>query len=102
MALGDVLVHSADAFRPLGLDVDASPADAPPVLDAYWHTARIVFHAKPPRHRRWVATDLDWHRGNGPEIRGRAIDLVLLVANRQQVLPFLEGPGLIGFLRDAA
>ena len=30
MGLADVLVHSADAFRPLGLDVDAPPADAIP------------------------------------------------------------------------
>lgn len=96
MALGDVLVHSADVFRPLGLDVDAPPADAAPVLDAYWRTARIVFHVAPPRHRHLVATDLDWSRGNGPEIRGKAIDLVLLVANRRQVLPSLKGPGLEG------
>lgn len=96
MALGDVLVHSADAFRPLGLDVDAPPADAAPVLDAYWRTAWIVFHAKPPRHRHLVATDLEWNRGSGPEVRGRAIDLMLLVANRRQVLAALEGPGLQG------
>jgi hypothetical protein len=45
-----------------------------------------------------VATDLDWSKGNGSEIRGRSIDLVLFVANRRQVLPLLEGPGL-GSLR---
>jgi uncharacterized protein (TIGR03083 family) len=96
MALGDVLVHSADAFRPLGFDVEAPPTDARPVLDAYWRTARIVFHARPPRHRHLIATDLDWNRGSGPEVRGKAIDLVLLVANRRQVLTSLEGPGLDG------
>jgi uncharacterized protein (TIGR03083 family) len=96
MGLGDVLVHSADAFRPLGLEVDAPPADAAPVLDTYWRSARIVFHAAPHRRRRLVATDLDWARGSGPEVRGKALDLVLLVANRRQVLPSLEGPGLAG------
>ena len=94
--LGDVLVHSADAFRPLGLDVDVSPAVAASVLDAYWRRARIVVHAAPHRHRLLVATDLNWTRGHGPEVRGKAIDLVLLVANRRQVLPCLEGPGLAG------
>jgi uncharacterized protein (TIGR03083 family) len=94
--MGDVLVHSADAFRPLGLDVDASPAVAASVLEAYWRKARIVVHAAPHRGRRLVATDLDWVRGSGPEVRGRIIDLVLLVANRRQVLPCLEGPGLAG------
>ncbi len=94
MGLADVLVHSADAFRPLGLDVDAPPADAIPVLDAFWRRGRMVVHAEPQRGRRLVATDLDWMRGDGPEVRGKAIDLVLLVANRRQVLPSLEGPGL--------
>jgi hypothetical protein len=56
----------------------------------------MVVHAEPQRGRRLVATDLDWLRGDGPEVRGKAIDLVLLVANRRQVLPSLEGPGLAG------
>lgn len=96
MGLGDVLVHSADAFRPLGLDVDAPPADAAPVLDAYWRRGRMVVHAAPQEGRCLVATDLDWTKGTGPEVRGKAIDLVLLLANRLQVLPYLEGPGLAG------
>jgi hypothetical protein len=76
--------------------VDAPPADAVPVLDAYWSRGRMVVHAEPQQGRRLVATDLDWSRGSGPEVRGKAIDLVLLVANRRQVLPRLEGPGLVG------
>lgn len=96
VALGEVLVHSADALRPLSLDVDAPPVDAAPVLDTYRQVGRVVFHAAPHRHLRLVATDLDWTRGSGPEVRGRAIDLLLLVANRRQVRPWLEGPGLSG------
>jgi hypothetical protein len=76
--------------------VDAPPADAAPVLDAYWRRGRMIVHAEPHRHRRLMATDLDWSRGSGAEVRGRAIDLLLLVANRRQVLPCLEGPGLVG------
>ncbi len=94
MGLADVLVHGADAFRPVGLGVDAPPSDAGPALDALWKSGRVVVHAVPHRGRRLVATDLDWSRGNGPEVRGRAIDLLLFVANRRQVLPDLEGPGL--------
>jgi len=92
--MGDVVVHSADAFRPLGEDVDVSPDVAAAVLDAYWDRARMVVHAAPHRGHRLVATDLDWSRGSGTEIRGKTIDLVLFVANRCQVLPLLEGPGL--------
>jgi uncharacterized protein (TIGR03083 family) len=96
IGLGDVLVHSADAFRPLGMDVDTPPAHAAPVLDAYWRRGRTIVHAAPHRHRCLVATDIDWTRGSGAEVRGRAIDLVLLLANRRQVLTCLEGPGLVG------
>ena len=96
MGLADVLVHSADAFRPVGLDVDAPAADAKPALDALWARGRVIVHAVPHRARRLVATDLDWSMGNGPEIRGKAIDLLLLIANRRQVLPWLAGPGLDG------
>jgi uncharacterized protein (TIGR03083 family) len=92
--MGDVVVHSADAFRPIGEDVEVPPDVAASVLDAYWDRARMVVHAAPHRGHRLVATDLDWSRGSGTEIRGRTIDLVLFVANRRQVLPLLEGPGL--------
>jgi uncharacterized protein (TIGR03083 family) len=95
--MGDVVVHSADAFRPIGEDVDVPPDVAASVLDAYWDRGRIVVHAAPHRGHRLVATDLDWSKGSGTEIRGRTIDLVLFVANRSQVLPCLEGPGLVAF-----
>ena len=94
--IGDILVHSADAFRPLGHEVEVVPAVAAAVLDAYWDKARMVVHAAPHRGRRLVAADHDWSRGSGPEVRGRTIDLVLLVANRRQALSSLEGPGLAG------
>lgn len=96
MGLAEVLVHSADAFRPVGHDVDVLPAHVVPALDALWKTGRVVVHAVPHRGRRVVATDVDWRRGDGPEVRGRALDLVLLVANRRQVIPLLEGAGLVG------
>lgn len=92
--MGDVVVHSADAFRPFGADVDIRPDVAACVLEAYWDRARLVVHAAPHRGHRLVATDLDWSRGSGTEITGRTIDLVLFVANRRQVLPLLGGPGL--------
>jgi uncharacterized protein (TIGR03083 family) len=96
MGLADVLVHTADAFRPVGLDVDAPPADAAVALDALWTSGKVVVHAVPQRGRSLVSTDLEWSRGTGPEVRGRAIDLLMLVANRRQVLPLLDGPGVVG------
>jgi uncharacterized protein (TIGR03083 family) len=92
--MGDVVVHSADALRPLGQDVAVAPDVAASILDMYWDRARLVVHGAPHRGHRMVATDLKWARGSGPEVKGRTIDLLLLVANRRQVVPLLEGPGL--------
>lgn len=96
-ALGDVLVHAADALRPSGAEFEVPPRDVLPVLDVYRGLfGRLAFHARPAQGRRLVATDADWAAGRGPEVRGRAVDLLLLLANRRQVLPLLEGPGTAG------
>ena len=94
VALGEVVVHAADALRPLGLALDPPPEMVAPVLDVYRRLGRLAFHGAPQRAVRLVANDLDWARGEGPEVRGRAIDLLLLMANRREVLPWLSGPGL--------
>ncbi len=97
MGLVDVLVHTEDAFRPLGLPADdVPPAAAVVALGALVKTGRLIVHAVPHQGRRLVASDVDWSDGDGPEVRGKAIDLLLLVANRRQVVPVLEGPGLAG------
>lgn len=50
-----------------------------------------------PRSRlrglRLVATDLDWSWGDGQEIWGRGIDLLMAACGRTAVLPQLDGPG---------
>jgi uncharacterized protein (TIGR03083 family) len=94
VALGEVIVHAADALRPLGLALDPTSETVAPVLDVYRRLGRLPFHGAPHRGVRLVASDLDWARGGGPEVRGRAVDLLLLMANRRQVLPLLSGPGL--------
>ena len=94
VALGDVLVHSADALRRLGLVIEPEPDEVRLVLPIYRRLGRLVFHAAMPRNIRLVATDLEWQSGRGPEIRGKAFDLLLLLANRRQVVTELEGPGL--------
>jgi uncharacterized protein (TIGR03083 family) len=94
LALGDVLVHSADALRPCGQMPDPPPADVTVVLETYKKWGRRMFHAVPHRGLSLSATDVDWRSGAGPEVRGRAIDLLLLVANRRQVVDQLDGPGV--------
>lgn len=73
---------------------DPPLADVLAVLGTYEKWGRRVFHAVPHRGVSLTATDADWRRGRGPEVRGLAFDLLLLVANRRQVADRLDGPGV--------
>jgi hypothetical protein len=73
---------------------DPPASDVVVVLETYKKWGRRMFHAVPHRGVSLNATDVDWRSGVGPEVRGRAIDLLLLVANRPQVVDQLDGPGV--------
>jgi uncharacterized protein (TIGR03083 family) len=94
VALGEVITHAADMLRPLGLDDHVDPSIVVPVLPVYRRVRRLAFQAQPLREVRLVATDTDWTAGEGLDIRGRAVDLLLLLANRAQVVDCLDGPGV--------
>jgi uncharacterized protein (TIGR03083 family) len=94
LGLADLLVHSADALRPAGIRPDPPVADVLVALESYRKWGRRVVHAVPDRGVSLAATDAAWRSGRGPEVRGKAIDLLLLVANRRQVVDRLDGPGV--------
>ena len=93
VALGEILVHSEDVLRPLGHTLAPPADDSVMVFGVYRRIARVAFRAKLPRVRL-VADDIAWSAGDGPEVHGHAIDLLLLLANRPQVLPSLHGDGV--------
>jgi hypothetical protein len=94
VALGEVLTHGADILRPLGMVDDTNPDLVVSVLPVYRRLRRLAFHGRPLDAVRLVATDTSWAVGTGPEVSGRAIDLLLLLANRVAAPAYLTGPGL--------
>ena len=94
VALGELLVHGEDALAPLGQSLASTPADAVTVLDLYRRIGGVVFRTKLPRDVRLVAEDGDWSAGRGPEVRGRALDVLLLLANRSQARQRVHGDGV--------
>jgi len=94
VALGEVLVHAEDALRPIGQTLAASPDDVVPVLGIYRRVGRIAFHRRRSPKVCLRADDADWTAGQGPDVKGQAIDLLLLLANRRQVLASLTGEGV--------
>ena len=94
VGLADLLIHGGDTFRPLGRAIETPIADVLVALDTYKKWGRRVVHAAPCSSVELVATDADWRTGSGPEVRGQAIELLLLMANRRQIIARLEGPGV--------
>jgi uncharacterized protein (TIGR03083 family) len=93
-ALAELLVHGPDMLRPLGYDLAVDPQLPAAALGLYRRVARLAFHAAPAKGVTLVATDADAWLGSGPVVEGRAIDLLLLLSNRRQVIDQLTGPGV--------
>ena len=81
-ALVDAIVHTQDVVRPLGRTVAVSPeaaavaADRVRLMGVLFGTRRLLSRV------RMVATDTDWARGSGPEVRAPMLDLLMMSAGR--------------------
>jgi uncharacterized protein (TIGR03083 family) len=88
----DVLVHTQDILRPLGLDHEM-PVDAAAVAAdrARLHARMMGWRTGPVR---LVATDIDWARGRGPTVSGPMQELLLVSTGRARVAKELTGDGV--------
>jgi uncharacterized protein (TIGR03083 family) len=93
VALTDNMIHQQDIRRPLGLPRQISPERLRTALDfvRYAPTIRGAWRA---RGVRMVATDVDWSRGRGAEVRGPGETLLMVMAGRPDALGQLDGPGV--------
>lgn len=81
-AMLDVLVHTQDMVRPLGIEV-AMPAEASAVAAEHaWKRKFPFFPERRLSGLRLVAIDTDWSRGEGREVRAAAGDLLLMTTGR--------------------
>lgn len=95
--LTDILVHSQDIALPLGLDLAMDPVAARRAATRRWDTRRswmsAVFHRLPVDDYRLTATDVDWTRGQGPDVTGPIAAHLLLLTGRRVALDALSGEG---------
>ncbi|MEU5723510.1 maleylpyruvate isomerase family mycothiol-dependent enzyme [Micromonospora sp. NPDC047738] len=92
--LTDLQVHGQDVRRPLGLPPELDPDHARTSLDFLVSRRSVAFGPRRLRAGlRFAATDLDWARGDGPEVRGTVEALLLALTGRLVVLPELAGEG---------
>lgn len=92
--LGEVIVHGADIRIPLG--IDALPEQ--PTVDYLAHRfaakSFTVPSAELAKGLSLVSTDGAFRHGNGPQVSGRSIDLVLAMAGRPAASERLKGDGV--------
>jgi uncharacterized protein (TIGR03083 family) len=92
--LGEIVVHSEDIRRPLGQQHRSPDAALVAVADS-WKNSNLLIGAKRRiAGLRLQATDIEWAHGNGPEVSGTLISLILAMTGRKAVHPNLTGDGL--------
>lgn len=91
--LVDVLVHTQDILRPLGLRHEMAPDAAAEAADRARLVSRLMGW-RAMRRVRMVATDVDWVRGAGPSVEGPMQELLLICTGRAPDAGLVSGDGL--------
>ncbi|HEY7626065.1 MAG TPA: maleylpyruvate isomerase family mycothiol-dependent enzyme [Ilumatobacteraceae bacterium] len=92
--LGEIVVHGHDICRALGVAYDTDPVALLACLDMYKVASFPLGTKKRIEGLRLRATDIDWAHGQGPEVSGPAIPLMMAMTGRRGGLDGLSGDGL--------
>jgi len=91
--LGEVVAHGEDIRRPLGLKGAAGEQATAACLRMYQAATFPVGGKKRIRGLRLTATDVDWSCGDGPEVSGPGLSLMLAMTGREAGIEGLTGDG---------
>ena len=101
VALGEVMVHGEDIRRALGATGEHAPERLTTLAELYKTTGAPLRAKKRIEGLRLQATDVDWSTGDGPEVRGPAMALILAMVGRAAALDECTGDG-VATLRSRA
>lgn len=94
LTLLDRLVHHQDIRRALGHQREIPSERLIAVLNATPRLGSVFGARKRTKELRFVATDVDWSWGSGPEVSGPGEALLMAMLGRRDALKDLDGPGL--------
>ncbi|MEM8708485.1 MAG: maleylpyruvate isomerase family mycothiol-dependent enzyme [Actinomycetota bacterium] len=90
----DAFVHHHDIALAVGRSVPTDEGRLRWLADGVPQATRFIGCAARVDGVRMIATDIDWHYGTGPEVRGPAAAIILAACGRSVWHDRLEGPGL--------
>ena len=90
----DAFVHHHDIALAVGRDVPTDDARLRWLADGIPQATRFIGCAERVRDVRMIATDIDWHYGTGPEVRGPVSALMVAASGRSALDDQLDGDGL--------
>jgi len=92
--LGEVVVHSEDIRRPLGLE-HSYPTDALTRVAQFYAGSNLIIGGKRRIEGLTLeATDAQWSHGSGPVVNGPILELVMAITGRRAALEKLDGDGV--------
>jgi uncharacterized protein (TIGR03083 family) len=92
--LGETVVHGEDIRRPLGIAHAYPVPTLVRVADFFKGSNMIIGAKRRIAGVRLVGTDADWSTGEGPEVSGPMLSLVLAMTGRPAGLADLAGDGV--------
>jgi uncharacterized protein (TIGR03083 family) len=92
--LGEVIVHSEDIRRPLGIAHQYPGEALVQVADFYKGSNMLIGSKGRIAGLTLRASDAEWSHGTGPEVSGPMLSLVMAMTGRKAALDDLTGDGL--------
>jgi uncharacterized protein (TIGR03083 family) len=94
VALGEVMVHGEDIRRPRGSRAEHPAEHLVALAETYKKAGAPLRAKKRIDGLRLIATDVDWSTGDGPEVEGPCMSLILGMVGRTDALKDCTGPGV--------
>jgi uncharacterized protein (TIGR03083 family) len=94
VALGEVMVHGEDIRRALGAKGEHAADHLTTLAELYKKTGAPLRAKKRLAGLKLRATDVDWSTGEGPEVAGPAMSLILAMVGRSKALDDCTGDGV--------
>ena len=93
VTLGEIMCHGEDIRRALGRRGEHPAAHVEALAEMYKKTGNPLGGKKRTAGLSFRATDANWTTGEGPEVAGPGMDLIMAIAGRGDALSTCTGDG---------